>query len=42
VDVSKTTTLEADVKPEPAAAAPQEKKPPTKSGFLSLFKPKVL
>ncbi|CAL8326010.1 unnamed protein product [Merluccius merluccius] len=42
VDASKTTTLEADVKPEPAAPVPEEKKPPAKSSFFSLFKPKVL
>ncbi|CAL8368220.1 unnamed protein product [Lota lota] len=41
-DASKTTTLEADVKPQLAAPMPEEKKPAAKSSFFSLFKPKVL
>ena len=41
-DASKTTTLEADVKPLAAAPLPEEKKPAAKSPFFSFFKPKVL
>ncbi|XP_059903356.1 breast carcinoma-amplified sequence 1 isoform X12 [Gadus macrocephalus] len=41
-DASKTTTLEADVKPQAAAPLPDDKKPAAKSPFFSFFKPKVL
>ncbi|CAL8276160.1 unnamed protein product [Boreogadus saida] len=39
-DASKTTTLEADVKPQAAAPLPDDKKPAAKSPFFSFFKPK--
>ncbi|CAL8251050.1 unnamed protein product [Arctogadus glacialis] len=39
-DASKTTTLEADVKPQAAAPLPEDKKPAAKSPFFSFFKPK--
>ncbi|XP_068160285.1 breast carcinoma-amplified sequence 1 isoform X2 [Antennarius striatus] len=41
VDPSKTGTLEAAPKPEPPPPVPEEKKTPSKSAFLSLFKPKA-
>ncbi|XP_059903392.1 breast carcinoma-amplified sequence 1 isoform X17 [Gadus macrocephalus] len=40
-DASKTTTLEADVKPQAAAPLPDDKKPAAKSPFFSFFKPKA-
>ncbi|KAM4609776.1 breast carcinoma-amplified sequence 1 isoform 1-T1 [Polymixia lowei] len=42
VDASKTSTLEAAAKPEPPPPVQEEKKMPSKSSFLSFFKPKVL
>lgn len=41
VDPSKTGTLEAAPKPEPAPPVQEEKKTASKSAFLSLFKPKA-
>lgn len=41
VDPSKASTLEAAAKPEPPPAVQEEKKPASKSSFMSLFKPKV-
>ncbi|XP_030280001.1 breast carcinoma-amplified sequence 1 isoform X7 [Sparus aurata] len=42
VDPSKASTLEAAAKPEPPPAVQEEKKPASKSSFMSLFKPKEL
>ncbi|KAM4609777.1 breast carcinoma-amplified sequence 1 isoform 2-T2 [Polymixia lowei] len=41
VDASKTSTLEAAAKPEPPPPVQEEKKMPSKSSFLSFFKPKA-